>query len=276
MRKLPVISAAKHVAKTVLNNLDIAFKLSWPWIIALVLLMILVAVMGPSQAELVAGIARPSAGFFLLMSIYMLVFLVAFASIAVNWHRYILLNEIPMGRQILRTDGVVWRYIGNSFLAILIIGIPYAIIGLPLMIFLAKRCCALGFSPAMAQDIPFMIVSFWPLLILMVFFTAFFYRLSSKLPAIALGRRDFGFGMAMNYTAGNMPQLMGLAIVMMIGLWVPSWILNVIDQKLLSGMGIAGMIISAVLQLGYQWIALIIGISLLTSLYGFFAEKRDF
>ena len=82
MRKLPVISAAKHVAKTVLNNLDIAFKLSWPWIIALVLLMILVAVMGPSQAELVAGIARPSAGFFLLMSIYMLVFLVAFGAVA--------------------------------------------------------------------------------------------------------------------------------------------------------------------------------------------------
>lgn len=276
MRKLPVIAAAKHVANTVLNNLDIAFKLSWPWIVALVLFMILAAIVGPSQADLAAGTVKPSGAFFVFMVIYVLVFLVAFASIAVNWHRYILLNEVPSGLQILRTDALVWRYIGNSLLAVLILSIPYAILGLPLLTYLASRCCAVGFDPAMAQDIPFIIVSFWPMLILVVFFTAVLYRLTSKLPAVALGRRDYGFGAAMTDTAGNTFQLMGLAVILMVGLWAPFWLLSVLDQKLFSGMGIVGIAVSALLQLAYQWFSLIIGISLLTSLFGFFAEKRDF
>jgi len=40
----------------------------------------------------------------------------------VNWHRYILLDEVPHGMERLRLDATVWRYVGNILLIALILG----------------------------------------------------------------------------------------------------------------------------------------------------------
>jgi hypothetical protein len=102
------------------------------------------------------------------------------------------------------------------------------------------------------------------------------YRLFIKLPAIALGRTDYGFGQAMRDSQGNFLEMMGFILLFTIAMLVPSFILGFITGILEAGLGIIGTIVSVVLNVAYQWFTLIIGISALTTLYGFFVEKRDF
>ena len=54
--------------------------------------------------------------------------LVIFSSIAVNWHRYILLDEITASEKIFRLDRPVWNYAGRTLLIMLITLVPILIL----------------------------------------------------------------------------------------------------------------------------------------------------
>jgi uncharacterized membrane protein len=101
------------------------------------------------------------------------------------------------------------------------------------------------------------------------------YRLSVKLPAVALGRTDFGLGEAWAATDGNFWQLLGL-ILMFIACVVIAGLGVFLFSMLFGALGTFGLALAVGIQVLVNWVATILGVTLLTSLYGFFVEGRNF
>jgi hypothetical protein len=273
MRRLPVLAAFQHVWATVFSNAGAAFRLSWPWLLVVGLMGLFLVAISPTQSETPAISTSESqniAAFFLAIFVFML----AFASIAVNWHRYVLLDEMPKGSKFLRIDGLVWRYLGNLLLILLIVAVPF---GIAVGIYSGSMDVSDlldsngGLSPT---SLPLLAIAFF--LTIMVAVNIIIYRLSIKLPAVALGRRDYGVTKAWDDSKGNALPILGFAFLVYLSLTIPERILDWASESLASPLGILGAIQLVVVGVVFQWFALIVGISALTSLYGFFAEKRDF
>jgi hypothetical protein len=273
MRTLPVINAFSHAFRSTINNIAFAFHASWPWMA--VLLPVLVA---GNLYLLARGPVNPGEFPVALGAFGVLLGLIqglAFASIAVNWHRYVLLDEMPVGAQRLRLDWPVWRYFGNIILISLIVGVIMLPVGFVAAFVLGATAAGGGFAGP--DDFAGMLKVGLPLLAIVATLSlAFFYRYGVKLPAIALERRDFGLGDAWRATRGNFLPMLGMGFLyVLIGLaiFLASWLLTLVTEKL---GGNAGAAISIGAQLVMQWLSTVFGITLLTSLYGFFVENRDF
>src|SRR5439155_13916851 len=94
-----------------------AFRVAWPWYaiitpISLGFYFLLALATGgdPESSPALDFVVTLVAGAIAMM---------AASSIAVNWHRYILRDEVPRGGDVLRLDEVVWRYFGNMLLIML-------------------------------------------------------------------------------------------------------------------------------------------------------------
>lgn len=260
MRKLPVFAAFNHVLRSTVHNLGFAWHLSWPWMVLVMPLNIAAALYGFTFSP---GAATPSSEAIAITILIALVTMFAFSSMAVSWHRYILLDEVPKGMARLRADNTVWRYFGNTLLIILILGLGMVPVGL-----LAGILAALGQAGAVLAA-PVYVVGFAVAI-------ASFYRLSVKLPAVALERRDFRLQQAWQVTRGNSANLFALAVLFFLAVVVMALVLGLFAYMLeKTGLNFA-LFLSLALQIVFNWIGTIMGVTLLTSLYGFFAEKRDF
>jgi hypothetical protein len=102
-------------------------------------------------------------------------------------------------------------------------------------------------------------------------------RLMIKLPAIALGRKDFGFGEAWADSKGNVLRLAGFVLMVMgssygIG-FLASAPLTLLAGDLGNG-GLLGQLLGTSWQLAINWIGWIIGVNAITILSGVFVEGR--
>jgi hypothetical protein len=274
MRILPIGTAFGHVMSSTLNNLRFAFHSQWPWM--LVWSTLLAGLMLTMYVSLgtTAGLAdaavqekmREMPGLAALFAVWIIallvVGLVAIASVAVNWHRYVLKDELPAGMARLRVDDLVWRYLGNAMLITLIAGL----VGVPVALVASLIFAFLG--PVGA---PFILAA-----ILMAVLPVF-YRLSVKLPAIAMGRKDFTLRDAWLVTQGNWWQIAGLAVLLTIVSFVAALfmfgvtlLLQMLLPEQLADLADLGV------QLAANWVLTVLSITTLTSLYGFFVEGRDF
>lgn len=259
-RKLPVGTCIRHAVNSVRNNISYAFRISWPWYGAIVVLSIAnFALLGVLAAG--GNLDLTPFGVVLLVAAS----LVAFAAIAVNWHRYILLDEVPKGGDIFRLDGKTWRYLGNLFLVAFILSI--------ISTFTIGPLIALAVGLYSYAVIAVMIIIG---LIVFLFMAIFSVRLSVKLPAVALGRQDFSFSHALAATRGNTPQLFLLVLFQLALAIGVSLFMLFLEYLTVSIHPIFGFIVGLLVQLFLNWILLIFGITILTSLYGFFVEQRDF
>jgi hypothetical protein len=261
MRTLPVTAAFGHVVRSTINNASFAWSLSWPWMIIIIPVNIFAQLYGFSIEP---GMTEPSGAAVAVGAVVGLLTLFAFASIAVSWHRYILLDEIPQGLARLRADNTVWRYFGNTLLIFLILLAGF----LPVGLLVGMLVAALQNAGA--------IISVPIYLAAIIFGVAAFYRMSVKLPAIALERKDFTLKEAWAKTQGNVWQLFGLALLFVLTLIGMGLVLVAIAYVLqLTGLSIA-LFLSLAIQMMFNWLGTIAGVTLLTSLYGFFIENRDF
>jgi len=253
-KQLPVFAAIRHTFSLTFNNLGPALRVTWAWIAVLIvaigLMVLVIAVAGFERGSMPGGL------FVALVFIFFFILaLVATASIAVAWHRYILLDEGGSTKFNLRFDGTVWRYVGNAMAITIGAMIAFAV---PATLLL------------MISEYMFVVII--PGIILL---SPFMYRLFIKLPAIALERRDFSFYDAYEASAGNYWQLVGLAV---------TYALISIALNLLIGIvsfvgllfGPFAVVVQVIGTAAAQWIGIIFGISLLTTLYGFFVEGRSF
>jgi hypothetical protein len=271
VRKLPIQQTINHMLSSTFNNLGFALKAQWPWFVLLaVALSLLGSVFGfefwGDQAATIKYFEdNPGMIFVSFVSffgMFLLAFL-AFSSCAVNWHRYVLLDEVPQTiSAMLRVDATVWRYFGN----LILIGLILIPLILPLMVISVPL-------------VPENIAMFGLLALAYVTFviSPILYRLSIKLPAIALGRQDFRMGDAWNSSRDNWWQFVGVGAIFSVISWGVGLVLALVSSLLQNMFGpVFGFGVDMLIQTGVNWILTVMGITLLTSLYGFFVEKRDF
>jgi hypothetical protein len=250
-RQLSAGACIRHALSSVRNNIAYAFRISWPWYAVLIAVNLAASfVVSPFEGSTAQ---EPTAPQFLVLLGLVVLSLVAFASIAVNWHRYILLDEVPQGSEIFRLDAKTWRYFGNILLIFLILFAVSAV-----------NTNALAF-PAVI------------LIVLGLIFAAIlFFRLSVKLPAVALGREDFGFRQSLAATQGNNIALFLIVLFEIVAAFAVLALLLLLTLAIGSISATLALVVSAVLQIAINWVFTIFSITILTSLYGFFVENRDF
>lgn len=260
-RQLPAGACVSHAIKSVRNNIGYAFRISWPWYLVLAALNI--GTFAVASFALAGGI-EVHPGFYVPIAILVaLVTILAFASIAVNWHRYILLDRVPVGAELFRLDGLTWRYVGNVWLIAFIVGIVFMIGMLPL-VFLGGLSEVIG------------VVAFIIGLAGFIFVVISTYRLSVKLPAIAIGRRDFALSDAWAATRDNkLPIFLVILFQFLLLIGVAIVFLALDFTLALFGPTIT-LVISQLIQAFLGWLLAIFNVTILTSLYGFFVEGRDF
>ena len=155
----------------------------------------------------------------------------------------------------LRLDGNVMRYAGNTILIMLAMVVPSLLFIVSALV--APAAAAIGL-PAVAL------------------IGGLVTRLSVKLPAVALGNRGFSFRDAWAATEGNFWQCLGVFLLnsaVMLGgfllLLLVGGGVGQVSPMLGEFVTTAGSIL---LQLFFAFF----NASVLTSLYGFFVERRDF
>ena len=266
MRKLPVTAALRHAFNSTWHNLPFAFRVSWPWLVLLIPFSLYftkdLPELDPTTTDPAKQVemAKAVLGFYATAAVSMLVY----ASIGVTWHRYILQDEQPQGMQSLRLDSIVWRYIGNTLLVAL-----FAVFSiLPLAIIFSIVLQVMG-APIQA------VMPFYIALAILIALPVT-YRFSLKLPAIAIGNKNFRFGDAWNVTRGSMPQLILLGGAVFLGLSLAGIVLGLAEQSVEALLGDGGAFVFRILNQLINWVVAIFTITMLTSLYGFFVEKRDF
>ena len=173
--------------------------------------------------------------------------------IAVAWHRYVLRVEEP-GEIVpsFRFDRML-EYLGYSVLIVIIlvvISLAISLVFSPL----ARFVLGLG---AFGQTIIGILI-YVPVAVVG-------YRLSVVLPGAALGE-NIGISDAWERTAGSMVSLVLLSIFSAVSLVVIT-----LSTKYATELG---SIPSAIWSAITQWIVLMVGISILTTLYGVYVEDR--
>ncbi|MFO0994244.1 MAG: hypothetical protein U1E67_20195 [Hyphomicrobiales bacterium] len=256
MRQLPIIAALHHAFQSVWVNRMVALRMSWIWytIVAIVLAL-------GGQMAATGRVENPQsqgADFYLIELVTLLLVLLVNSSFAVHWHRYILLDEVPGMFDTFRLDGKVWRYFGNSLLIMLALIVPSIVVAIP-FVFIAAV-----FSPQLA--------TVGSMIGVLIVVSIGFLRLGLKLPAIALGVIDYRFADAWRASQGNSFRIAALFLVTLALALLAAFIITALS---FSGAFI-GVVIGFILQLIVNWFLTFFMITLLTSLYGFFVQNRDF
>lgn len=253
-KKLPVVVAIRHMMSLTFNNLGPALRITWAWMVVFIFTTGLFGVI-VDGLDIMSPTASDLASLGIALVVFIFIALVATASIAVAWHRYILLDEGGGVAFNLRVDGLVWRYVGN----VIAIGVSaMVLIGIPVVILM--QTSELG------------VLLLFPALLLLA---PVLYRMGIKLPAIALGRRDLAFSDAFDASTGNYWQLVGLAAVyFLLAIAINLAVALVTFFGLLFGP--LALVIQVIATAVAEWIGIIFGVSLMTTLYGYFVEGRSF
>jgi hypothetical protein len=249
MRKISPPKALIHAFRSVRNYIVVGIRFSLLWTVILAALSVANLLANPAADNPEAPPQVTS-----LEVVSAIVGLVAFCSIAVNWHRFIFRDET--GGRPMRLDGDVWRYLGNLLLVVVMAMLPLVVLAV-----------ALTFMPPMASVLlaPAAIVA-----------GTFALALSIKLPAVALGRKDFGFRDALNATQDNFWQLMGVFLINGLFLLILATILVAIVSAIMTMSYVLGAIVGLGLSAALNIFYTLFSISVVSSLYGFYVEKRDF
>lgn len=185
-----------------------------------------------------------------------LVTMALFLWIAIGWHRFVLLDERPSSVVPPFRGDRILAYFGRTVQTVLIMTVPLAVV-LFLTVFLAA---------AAGPDNLWGTVVVW----LVAMFGAAFvtYRLSPMLPGAALGR---GLGVAAAWKSTNNISLsiFALAVICAIAsvvIDIPGGVLTANPSTIWFGMAwfaIAG------------WVKVMVGVSIITTIYGVCVEQRE-
>ncbi len=235
-----------HSVRLVLRNLDAAFKVSAVLYLVQVASALSLYFNPPPDfagGEVPTSLDGVAQNFFLgLLAV------IASLWIAVAWHRYVLAEEHPQGWVPRWHGSNMLSYLGRSILIAIIVVLGVTVAALPVGLLAAML-------PGLAGLIAFALIGFAGYL---------FFRLGVMLPAAAVGR-PIKLGEAWEATKADPGAIFVLALI-------------VIGTSLLiqlpSLVGGSGTIIDLVYRLVTGWFATIIGISVLTTLYGHYVEGR--
>lgn len=183
--------------------------------------------------------------------------LLPFVWIAVNWHRYVLLNE-PQPIIPNMPLGAMMRYIGTAILIGILIILPFiaAVLVFQLIAPIAGGGGFLALIFGFALALALMVVSL---------------RLSVALPAAAIDAPN-PITTAWRETAGNNGSFLLLSILMIL-LQLPFNLLEYVPIG--PSTPVVVSVFLSLLSIVLLWIYMFISLSVLTTLYGYFIEKRQ-
>lgn len=175
--------------------------------------------------------------------------------LVVPWHRFVLLNEVPTRLVPRFNGGAILAYFGRVLLVIF-----------PILLAVLGVAIAIGVATAIAPHAP-MATGPWvvfPALVATTTAHLIVYRIGPILPAAAL-RTELSVAEAWRRTAGNWGSLLVLALVGDLF----EFALDIPKRFLLPEFS------GAVLSILTTWVKLMVGVSILTTLYGHFVEGRE-
>jgi hypothetical protein len=190
---------------TYFHGFRTALQMSWPWLLLLAPLTgaaswLQMSWMAEVLANMKPGVPpRIPTEAAVLGNLSTVVMLFAGFSIAVAWHRHLLLNEAPDFSASNVVTRNLWRYIGMGIAICLIAGLPALIIIVPVLLWAMPHTTDVNAAPAG----PILFLS--ALVVFIVYFVAFAatLRFSLLLPARAIGDLSLTFKEAWNRTRGN-------------------------------------------------------------------------
>ncbi len=251
MRTLPPLKAVSHAFNSVITYRMAGIRIGLLWMAILFVIDVAERLLfGTGSAE------ASSAPATLARLLSAAVGFVAFSSVAVNWHRFILRDELPTTAKSLRLDTPVLRYLGNSLLAILAGGVPLALIA-TILAFMPRAAIIVLLPAALAAG-------------------ALILMLSLKLPAVALDRADFSFRDALKSADGNFWQIAAVFLLNGLAIFLPALALTTLVVLLRQTSPALAAATGLILSVPLNLFLTLFSVSVLTSLYGFFVEKRDF
>lgn len=238
-----------HSVRLVFNNIDAALRISLVlFAVYAVLQFWLSTTWAPVSAELAdvgPGQVPPGALFSGLLM------LVISLWIAVAWHRYVLLGEMPAGWVPVMRGGLMLGYFGRSILLALIVIIAAAVMSTvsAVVLVLLGPMVAVGGSMVLTMATAFYL----------------FYRLCAILPGGAVGK-PVTLGEAWAATRGTGGTILSLVILSVLALLI------VQIPTMLSGD--PNSTVSVVYGIVIGWPVMLVGSSILTTFYGHFIEGR--
>lgn len=240
-----------HSFQLLFRNLSDALKVSvFPIVLGTLLSIAAFSVSGVTPEMIVmaslTGALPPSA---LLAVIFVLVvMLFSFSWIAVAWHRFVLLEEYP-GYVPAVTDRPIWAYVLRT-------------LGLALLLLLAMAVISmvLGMVLPALTGAALQLVSF----VLAIVMTYIWLRSALVLPAVAVGE-ELKLREAWAASDPMSGPIFGTAAIL-VGLNA----LVGIAQTVILPPGILGTVVSVAVA----WVTLMVGTSILTTLYGHIVQNR--
>lgn len=212
MTKIPVMELVKHAYGFTLRNFGYAIKISWAWVLLIILAIVALGAIGLAIglrdiSELGSPNFFTASAIALAILLIFLLLIMAYGSIGVAWFRRVLLEERIPGFFNLAADGPVWAFIGYYFLIWIILsvlmGVGFGAIGL----IASTAGETAGVWAAFLLGIPGII-----------FIIFLGLRWSMVFPAAAVGLRGFGLSGSWGATKGNVWRLIGGMLLVVVPL----------------------------------------------------------
>lgn len=252
----------QHAFRMVFGNLSQALKVSLvPFGLLVLFGFIVFSVSGVplsgfgTEATYDAISRSPALSLLLLLCLSAFAFFVM-GWVAVSWHRFILLEEyttlIPASR-----GRPIWTYVWRSF----VLGFLVSLIALPLLFIVG-----LFIGPAAAAGVSGF--SFFALVmgfIVGIVLTYFWFRWAVILPSTAVGK-PMGLSEAWSQTAAISSTIFQTAVIVTA--------LKIAASTLVSLFYVALPLVAFACDLVVNWATLMVGVSILTTLYGHVVEGR--
>lgn len=251
----------RHAFLMVFGNLKHSLRASiGPLVIGIIASFGIFAAFGLSYSDLAsAQMGRVDetammAGFLPAFLLMLVLYLFVFGWVAVTWHRFILLEEYP-GILPAFNGGPILNYIGKTILLallMLLIAIPisfvFGLIAAPLMM------SGGGFVFGLVIG-----------LIIGTILTWFWFRFAIVLPGTAVGR-PMKLGQGWAATRPLSGDIFFMAVILA-GL-------NIAATAIVTPISIGMPVIGMILNIAVSWVTLMVGASILTTLYGHLIEGR--
>ena len=247
----------RHAIRMVVYNLSEALKaFLGPFAIALLLAGIIISLSGiPMQAlagQLPADPVAIGGPLFISLLGMVLIYLFVFAWVAVTWHRFILLEEYP-GMIPAISGRPIWPYIGRSIVLGLLLLLVLIPVGLIVGLFVAPFAVVAPFVAGTLAGI-----------ILGAIGAYLWLRVALCLPAIAMGQ-DMAIAEAWSVSGRASGGIFSAALILLVinaALSLPTSLMT-------------PTIITLIYDLAVAWFTLMVGVSMLTTLYGHLVQGRD-
>ena len=251
-RKISIVAALRFIAQTVLQNAGVAARVALPWLALAALFNAWALWSHPNDEAATLSTMNFGPYDYLANAVSIL----ATSSIAVSWHRHVILNDDMKLVQAFHIDKKVLVYAASNLL------ISMAIV-LPLLLLIV----------VINAVVPALIVPLATALLLLSIM--FIIRLSLRPVAIAVGNLPFKFQNAFEATRGNNLAILAIAITVGLVCAIALVVAGMLSQGLAQAnpkLDLPGRIL---LSIPAEFFSLVVVNAMFSTLYRFFAEAKE-